>query len=70
MFTLKSSGGSQGCYIMARGGSATDWGIGTTSNPSTGSRGNLWISGTNTLSIQNVGLGATGIFRLTFLSAS
>jgi hypothetical protein len=69
MFSLKAQGGSQGCYIMSRGGSAGAWGIGTTSNPSTGSRGNIWVSATNTLSIQNTA-GSTITFYFTFLSTS
>jgi hypothetical protein len=66
IFSLKSTGGSQGCYLMAQG-TAGNIGFGTTSNPSTGSRLNIWISANNTMSIQDVGAGNRTIY-LTFMS--
>jgi hypothetical protein len=68
IFSIKSTGGSQGCYVMAQG-TALNIGFGTTSNPSTGTRLNVWISADNTMSIQDVGQGARTIY-LTFTSSS
>jgi hypothetical protein len=68
IFSIKSSGGFQGCYVMAQG-TASNIGFGTTSNPSTGTRLNVWISDVNTMSIQDVGVGARSIY-LTFTSSS
>jgi hypothetical protein len=48
-------------------GTAGNIGFGTTSNPSTGSRLNIWISANNTMSIQDVGAGNRTIY-LTFMS--
>ena len=66
MFSIKANGGSQGCFQMAVY-SAGAWGFGTTSNPATGYRGNLWISATNTMSVQNV-LGVSTTLQITFVS--
>jgi hypothetical protein len=66
IFSIKSSGGSQGCYLMAQG-TTGNIGFGTTSNPSSGSRLNVWISANNTMSIQDVGQGSRTLY-LTFMS--
>jgi hypothetical protein len=68
IFSIKAAGGFQGCYVMAQG-TAGNIGFGTTSNPSTGTRLNVWISAGNTMSIQDVGQGARPIY-LTFTAVS
>jgi hypothetical protein len=68
IFSIKASGGSQGCYVLSQGTAGTI-GFGTTSNPSTGTRLNVWISAGLTMSIQDVNQGARTIL-LTFMSVS
>ena len=66
IFALKTSGGSQGAAVIAQN-TAGAYAFGTTTDPNSGSRTDLWVSATTTLSIKDK-TGTARNFSLTFIS--